>query len=230
MLAGIVEVLKDAFSGVLKMLNGKNYPDNVRALRMLVEELIRPLFQIQTMICMDDLQQALDDRASDSRTTKMWVNCLIKLVFTIMKCVRAEREADWQLHRAAVHDMMPLYITASHFTYARYGLYYFQDMIAMPEDVHQHFMNGEHTMHHNPGVFNGICSVMAIKATYLCYGHGQSGIIGITLKPETLKIWAYSLHECNTVVSHLDLMRTQKQHRAESQTHHKERDKGLSQM
>ena len=28
------------------------------------------------------------------------------------------------------------------------------------------------------------------------YGHWPSGIIGITLKPETLKTWAYSLHGC----------------------------------
>ena len=45
--SGVVEVLREAFGGVLNMLTGKKYPDNVRALRMLVEELIRPLFQTQ---------------------------------------------------------------------------------------------------------------------------------------------------------------------------------------
>ena len=29
------------------------------------------------------------------------------------------------------------------------------------------------------------------------YGHGPGGIIGITLKPETLKTWALSLHICS---------------------------------
>ena len=29
------------------------------------------------------------------------------------------------------------------------------------------------------------------------YGHGQRGIIGNTLKPETLKIWGLSLHTCS---------------------------------
>ena len=51
--SGIVEVLSEAFGGVLKMLTGQKYPDNVRALRMLVEELIRPFFQTQNMLCMD---------------------------------------------------------------------------------------------------------------------------------------------------------------------------------
>ena len=204
------------------MLTGKKCPDNVRALRMLVEELIRPFFQTQNMLCMDDLQHALNDTASHNRTAKLWVNCAIKPVFTIMKYVRAEREADWPLHLASVHEMMPLFFAASHFNYARYGLYYLREIEAMPDIVRQHFVKGEHTMHHNAGLFNDIWSDMAIKSTFMRYGHGQSGIIGITLRPETLKTWAYSLHACKTVVSNMDQMRTQEQLVPASQTHHKE--------
>ena len=223
--SGMTEILSEAFAGVLKMLTGKTYPDNVRALRMLVEEIIRPLFPTQNLGCMADLLQALDDAASHSRTAKLWVNCHIKPVFTIMKYIRAEREADWCLHLACVREMMPLFFAASHCNYARYGLYYIRTMAAMPEDVRQHFVNGEHTMHHNPGLFNGIWSDMAIETTFMRYGHGQSGIIGITLRPETLKTWAYSLHACNTVVSNLDAMRTQEKSEPTSQTHHKEEAK-----
>ena len=118
--SGIVEVLSEAFGGVLTTLTGKKYPDNVRTLRMLVEELIRPFFQTQNMLCIDDMQHALNDTASHSRTAKLWVNCMTKPVFTIMKYVRAEREADWLLHLASVHEMMPLFFAASHFNYARY--------------------------------------------------------------------------------------------------------------
>ena len=80
-------------------------------------------------------------------------------------------------------------------------------------------------MHHNHGVFNGIWSDMAIETTYMRYGHGQSGIICLTLRTETLKVWAYSLHACNTVINCLDHMRTLKSHRPESQNHHKEEKK-----
>ena len=79
----IVEVLSEAFGGALKMLTGKKYPDNVRALRMLVEKLIMPFFQTQNMLCMDDLQHALNDTASHSRIAKLWVNCGIKPVHCI---------------------------------------------------------------------------------------------------------------------------------------------------
>ena len=51
---GIVEILSVAFGGVLKMLSGKKFPQNVRALRMLVEELLRSsgkTASITWMIC-----------------------------------------------------------------------------------------------------------------------------------------------------------------------------------
>ena len=57
---GIVEILSVAFGGVLKMLSGKKFPQNVRALRMLVEELLRPLFGKNSFHNMDDLIQELD--------------------------------------------------------------------------------------------------------------------------------------------------------------------------
>ena len=45
-------------------------------------------------------------------------------------------------------------------------------------------------MRHVPGIWNGIWSDMFIETTVIRYGHGPGGIIGITLKPETLKTWA----------------------------------------
>ncbi|KAK5918218.1 hypothetical protein CgunFtcFv8_002999 [Champsocephalus gunnari] len=68
----------------------------------------------------------------------------------------------------------------------------------------------------------GIWSDMAIETTFMRYGHGQNGIIGITLRPETLKTWAYSMHACNKVVGNLDSMRDHEQQKCPSQTHHNE--------
>ena len=56
------------------------------------------------------------------------------------------------------------------------------------------------------------------------YGHGKSGIFGITLKPETLKTWALSLHECGQILEDLSILREseglnfiQKTHKEEAQ-------------
>ena len=69
---GLEEVLSAAFGGVAKMLTGKRFPQNVRALRLTVEELLRPIFlghseEIKTM---SDLIRILDELATQSRTSR----------------------------------------------------------------------------------------------------------------------------------------------------------------
>ena len=94
--SGLEEVLKAAFGGVTRMLTGKNFPQNTRALRMVVEELLRPI--IAQAESHDDLMSTLENEATKSRTTKLWLENLIKPVLLMMIYLRAEREADWPLH------------------------------------------------------------------------------------------------------------------------------------
>ena len=122
---------------------------------------------------------------------------MIKAVFIMMMYIRAEREGDWGLHLVAVKAMIPYFFSAGHFNYARYGLYYLRSMAAMPDKWRDKFIKAEHTMHHIPGNWNGIWSDTYIETTCIQYGHMKRGIIGVTLKPETLKIWSLSLHICS---------------------------------
>ena len=39
--SGLSDILSEVFGGVPKMLSGKKFPQNVRALRMLAEEVLR---------------------------------------------------------------------------------------------------------------------------------------------------------------------------------------------
>lgn len=84
-------------------------------------------------------------------------------------------------------------------------------------------MKGEHVMRHNPGIWNGIWSDMFIESTFMRYGHGKGGIVGITLKPETPKTWVLSLHICSKLESDITEMvdgennTTQNVHKGESQ-------------
>ena len=69
-----------------------------------------------------------------NRTTKLWLDCLIKPVLIMMLCVHAEREAEWVLHLHAVALMMPFFFfAAGHVNYARYGLYYLRSMQSFPK-------------------------------------------------------------------------------------------------
>ena len=106
--SGLEEVLKAAFGGEARMLTGKNFPQNVRALRMLCEKLLRDI--LQDADTSDELLQLLERRAIQNRTTKLWLDCLSQQVLIMMLFVRAEREAGWVLLLHAVALMMPYFL------------------------------------------------------------------------------------------------------------------------
>ena len=177
--SGLSEIMNAAFSGVAKMLNGKKFPQNVRALRLVVEELLRKIIHDSNVTSYEDLILVLDNLASNSRTAKLWINVVIKPVFIMMLYTRAEREGDWPLHLEAVKQMIPYFFASGHVNYARYGLYYHRSMRRLPADIRERFMNGEHVMHHIPGIWNGIWSDMYIETTFMRYGHRLTAMAGL---------------------------------------------------
>ena len=136
--SGLSDILFEVFGGVPKMLSGKKFPQNVRALRMMAEEVVRGLFMDHHFENTEDLTKALDKIASESRTVKLWVDILVKPVLLMMTYVMAEREGGWLLHLATFKKMLPYYIAAGHVNYARYGLYYLRSMEKLPPHVEIH--------------------------------------------------------------------------------------------
>ena len=66
-------------------------------------------------------------------------------------------------------------------------------------------MKGEHVTRHTPGNWNAIWTDMMIETTFMRYGKGPNGSIGITLKPESLKTWALSLHIGSVLAKYISL-------------------------
>ena len=126
--SGLEEILKYTFAGVPKLLSGKKSPHTVRALRIVTEELLRPILDNQELHSTKNLTKYLASKSQKSDTSKLWVDCLIKPVLIMMKFVWAEREGDWPLLLWVVEDMLPYFFASSHANYARYGLYYLRSM------------------------------------------------------------------------------------------------------
>ena len=145
---GLTDVMEAAFAGTGKMLTGKKFPQNVRALRMVVEELLRRTIEGNNFQSMHDLMSFLEDISSRSKTAKLWIDCLVKPVFVMMMYIRGEREGEWTLHLQAVKLMLPYFFAAGHVNYARYGLYYLRTMESLPSPVLDLFMKGQHVMRH----------------------------------------------------------------------------------
>ena len=134
------------------MLNGNKFLLNVRALRVIVEELLRKIIHDSKVASYEEHILHLYDISGNSRAAKMWVIIVIKSVYIMILYIRAEREGDWPLHPEAVKQMMPYFYARGHVNYARYGLFYLRSMEKLPVEIRGQFMKGEHVMHHIPGL------------------------------------------------------------------------------
>lgn len=76
---GLAEIIESTFAGVNKMLSGKKFPQNVRAMRLVVEELLRGTMNDDNVTTMDELLSRLEKAASVSKTSKLWVDCFTSL-------------------------------------------------------------------------------------------------------------------------------------------------------
>jgi len=115
----LVEVLNSTFDGVCIMINRRMFLQDACALRILVEELLKPVFDENAIISMGDLEKMLTKIAESSRTAKLWVMCFIRPIFTTNTHITANREEDWTLHLAMEKEMGLLFFAVGHFNYAQ---------------------------------------------------------------------------------------------------------------
>ena len=105
--SGLVPWLQSAFASVPKMMTGKKFPMNIRALRFAVMELLKGF--IDDVYSYEDLEKRMEYLAQKSMIAEHWINNLIRAVFLMMLFVRAEREGEFPLHLYACRQMIPYF-------------------------------------------------------------------------------------------------------------------------
>ena len=170
--SGLDMILKSSFAGVEQMLVGKKFPMNMRALRVVVFELLRGF--LNDVESYEEMKERLLELCEKSKLAEHWIQNLVLPVLLMMVFVRAEREGNFLLHIYACHEMMPYFYAAGHWNYVRDGLVYLKTMEKLPNNVLERFLAGEHVIHLQKGYWNGIWSDMAIECTYMKVGKGPS--------------------------------------------------------
>ena len=88
---GLKEILESALQ-VCQNLSRKNFPQNVRDLGLVTEELLCPLSgQCRSH---GDMLNLLKEKSNASRTAKLGIDCLFRPVLIMMLFFRYEREAE----------------------------------------------------------------------------------------------------------------------------------------
>ena len=116
------EILAGTFGSIDKMLSGKKYPQNFRALRMLVEEVLRSAVLIQGVTSFVRLVELPAARAGRSRTMMMWTDNLVKTVIIMMNFSRGALVEDMKgtgffiswLRKTCHRTSVPLVVTTTH--------------------------------------------------------------------------------------------------------------------
>ena len=168
---------------------------------------------------MGDLEDVLDELSAQSRTTKMWVNNVIKPTFLVMRFCRASHEGDWPLHITTAEAMVAYMFAANKYNYSRYGLYYVRSMIWLGPEILDRFCQGQQSLHLTAGIYYGQWSDMFIETNWMRKGHGPGGINGMTENPQTMASWVYSMDATMTLTGDLKKMSGDD---ANVQTTHKE--------
>ena len=71
---GLAQIWESVFGGVEKILTGKKFPMNVRAMRMVAEELLRDVVDKSQLNGHHHFMNVLENLGSTSRTAKMRVD------------------------------------------------------------------------------------------------------------------------------------------------------------
>ena len=218
--SGLDKLMGAAFAGVSKMLVGKKFPMNVRALRLVCMEILRGYITDSK----EELESFYQEISRKSVTAEHWINNLIQPVMLMMMYCRAEREGDFALHLYACAKMIPYFFSAGHWNYARDSIAYLNSMSKLNPSVLDAFLRGEHVERHRIGLWNAIWSDMMIESSYMNKGKGPGGLIGITTSQRSAAVWANSHHACSEVLRQLHEMRpTFSENEA---TYHKEESQG----
>ena len=115
-ISGLLPWLKSAFGDVEKMLTGKKFPMNVRALRSAMLELVRN--HVEEMESFDDFNIFLESCSSKNVVSKQWVVNFIGPVMLMLIYICPEREGDFiKRHLNACHKMMPYFFADGHRNY-----------------------------------------------------------------------------------------------------------------
>ncbi len=145
----------------------------------------------------------ISEAANKSHLFAFW-NLYIDMVQGLLQFIRAEREANWQLHLSATAELTPYFYCMDRTNYSRWLPIYLADMHLLQSahpDVYEEFMKGNHPVSRSQQSFSQIWTDMALEQSVNLDSKTHGGIIGITKKPGTLERWFLTSHERATITT-----------------------------
>ena len=103
-----------------------------------MEWVLRQLLKDEKITSHSQLMNVLEQKCKSSRTTKLYIDVLIKPLYLCLLFTTEERKGIWLIHLEPVKNMIPLLIAAGDIYYGRWELYYLCSMEAFPNNIQFH--------------------------------------------------------------------------------------------
>ena len=166
------------------------------------EEVIREV-EHRSKVIDEELSKIRETCKSESGTFAFWDE-FIDMIEILLRFIRAEREAIWDLHIDALSEMIPYFFAYDRINYSRWASVYLADMKSLPntaKSVHDEFMNGNHPVKRAPGTFNQVWTDLALEQSVNRDSKVKGGIVGFTQKTEAVNRWLVTAHKRAAIVS-----------------------------
>lgn len=194
-------VLSSTFGCLTSILNGKAWPQALRAYRMITAALVHDYLKDGPK-SYEEIEAHLEDYRKHP-TGRLWVDCLIKPTLIALRFMRAEREGDLLLREHCLAEMLPYFFATGHHHYARYITMYLQEVKSLPHEARKDLVKGCHVCRHATGA-PAVSSDQFGEQTYIKQGKGCGGLKGISTNAEQVAVWINSFSICAHVSIALD--------------------------
>ena len=131
-----------------------------------------------------------------SSTFKYWVSFL-QAGDILLKLLRADREANFELHLDTVLETVQYFFLAGRVNYARYTTAYIAEMRGLERShlqMFQHMQNGGFVVKRSNRVFNCVPTDQALEQSINKDAKSKGGVIGFTLRKGALLRWLLTRH------------------------------------
>ena len=199
--SGMETILTTTFGSIKGIMNGKTWPQALRAYRMLTAALLNN-FLCNGPKTSEEIYAYLETE-EDNPTKKLWVDCLIKPTLIAHRFIRSEREGDVLLREKCLKDMLPYFFAAGHHNYARYITIYLHEVKNLPENARRDLIEGCNVCCHSNGA-PAVSSDQFGEQTYIKLGKGSGGLKGISTNDEQVAVWINSFSICSHISLALD--------------------------
>lgn len=148
------------------------------------------LQNILTQARFSDMLTYFQEKHQDDANFCLWWQYL-NMVQVLLFFIRAQRDADWDLHLEAFRRMLPYFHRYDHTNYAKWGTVYLAEMNQLPQEVEEEFKAGNFVVKASQLKFNQVDPDHAQEwLNGTCKKSG--GIIGITKTLAALDRWSLS--------------------------------------